>query len=500
MGAVSTTHLTKEEVRDLLGVNAIGLWWLTRQHEGFPAPDPHHNPGPFAKQPAEPVWDATAVYRWAAKTPDYQHRGATLLRPLPDDFEPGCWQGTATTSRGPAIDWHTTLGTVRIVHTTKDRAASAVATELARTGAGEIVTVCALYGDLGHTGPALVAADTAHPSIEYEAAWGHVAALAGQPLPWWPSLLRLPQLITKWRPGTSAITVEVPADDREKTLRRAAQNKSFDGLAKAALTDMANEIRNRRVDNVALENDIFGRETASDARPIIIAARHDTSAHPLPCIDDPKALADGWKTIATSTHPDAVAAVEIALSHSPELLPYGTHTDIPTHQGAVAEQWTRRLTPCDPTAAHASLVADKTVDAFFTDPLTDMPVVRTQDAERPRWHFYSPLSLPTGGELASVILHDTVWIKTTEGLIHPGPCDPHNHLWWGDGWGDRPTEAAHVINLLLDDIGADIDLNEHYKQAPKGLTALLNQDHPRGTELSRATLLHARMTPPKSRG
>jgi hypothetical protein len=34
---------------------------------------------------------------------------------------------------------------------------------------------------------------------------------------------------------------------------------------------------------------------------------------------------------------------------------------------------------------------------------------------------------------------------------------------------------------------------------PKGLTALLNEDHRQGTELTRSTLLHARMTPPRAR-
>ncbi len=46
-------------------------------------------------------------------------------------------------------------------------------------------------------GPALVAADTAHQGIEYEAEWGDVAALAGQARPWWLYLLRLPQRINK---------------------------------------------------------------------------------------------------------------------------------------------------------------------------------------------------------------------------------------------------------------------------------------------------------------
>jgi hypothetical protein len=58
-------------------------------------------------------------------------------------------------------------------------------------------------------GPAVVASGTAHPRIEYEAEWGDVAALAGQALPWWPDLLRLPHLIRGWKPGAQPAVAPV---------------------------------------------------------------------------------------------------------------------------------------------------------------------------------------------------------------------------------------------------------------------------------------------------
>ncbi|MGW7551900.1 hypothetical protein [Streptomyces rimosus] len=73
---------------------------------------------------------------------------------------------------------------------------------------------------MSFTGPALVAADTAHPGIEYEAEWGALF-LVGQALPWWPYLLRLTQLINKWEPGAPRAVAEVPPNANEKTLRRA---------------------------------------------------------------------------------------------------------------------------------------------------------------------------------------------------------------------------------------------------------------------------------------
>ncbi|MFD4922991.1 hypothetical protein ACFWNE_17025 [Streptomyces goshikiensis] len=63
---------------------------------------------------------------------------------------------------------------------------------------------------------------------------------------------------------------------------------------------------------------------------------------------------------------------------------------------------------CDPT--EPALAQDAKAEAFFIDPLTDMPVPRTPgDGGKEMWRFYAPLSLPAGGaELASVVLHHTL--------------------------------------------------------------------------------------------
>ncbi|MEU2440203.1 hypothetical protein ABZ595_29095 [Streptomyces rubradiris] len=475
-----------------------------REYDDFPQPtEPPHDPfAAFGKKEPEEVWDGFQVYRWAAHTPEFARRGAVLLRPLPEDLPPGRWAGYKDTVRGPALDWHTALGVIRIVHCDDRKVATDVATEVAGGGNPDgVVTVCALYGDISFRGPALVAADTAHPGIEYEADWGDVAALAGQDLPWWPALLRLPHLIREWKPGAPAAVVEVPANDNEEILRRVVGNDAFDVTSHLAATDMANDIRNNRIDGTRHDNEIFGkRGYGKTPNPVVIAAAPDTSHHPLRSGGDRQVLEAGWHKLALSTHPDAVAAIEVAVGREPDLLPFGALTEVPARTGAISEQWARRLTMCDPTAAHAVLAQGKKAEAFFIDPLTDMPVMRTPDnGGKPVWRFYAPLSLPAGdAELASVVLHDTVWVITSDGHVHPAPCTPTEHLWWGDGWGDRPSEVAAVVDQLLDDLGATVDLRKHW-EAPKGLTALFNEEHKQGAELSRAALLHARMTPPRTR-
>ncbi|WP_424639428.1 hypothetical protein [Embleya sp. AB8] len=57
-----------------------------------------------------------ASYRWAAHQPDFAHRGALLLRTDPENPHPGRWAGAHDIPQGPATDWHTDIGTVRLVH------------------------------------------------------------------------------------------------------------------------------------------------------------------------------------------------------------------------------------------------------------------------------------------------------------------------------------------------------------------------------------------------
>lgn len=503
---VSGSYLSKTEVQEILGVNSFGLWRLVRKYDDFPQPTEAPR-DPFAafgdKKEPEDVWDGTQLYRWAAAAPEFSHRGAVLLRPLPEDLTPGRWGGYTDTPRGPALDWHTALGTIRLVHNDDRTVATDVATALKEAGNPDGVrAVCALYGDMSFTGPALVAADTVRPRIEYEVEWGRVAALAGQKLPWWPELLRLPALIRQWKPGAPAAAAQVPPNANETILRRVAANEAFDVTSHLAVTDMANNIRNNRTDNAVHDNEIFGKEGHRETpNPVVIAAVPDTAHHPLRTGGDREILTSGWHKLALSNHPDAVAALEVAIGREPDLLPYGALTEVPDRPGTVIERWARRLAMCDPTAAHAVLAHGDSVDAFFIDPLTDMPALRTSSEEdgTPAWRFYAPLSLPAGGaELATAVLHGTVWITTSDGNVHPAPCTPSEHLWWGNGWGDRPSEAATVLNALLDDLGTTVNLREHWN-APKGLTALLNEEHPQGSELTRAALLHARMAPPRAR-
>ncbi|MFJ2170773.1 hypothetical protein [Streptomyces griseofuscus] len=148
---MSSSYLSRTEVQQLLGINSFGLWRLVRKYDDFPQPtEPPHDPfaGFGHKKEPEEVWDGFQVYRWAAHTPEFARRGAVLLRPIPEEVPPGQWAGCKDTVRGPALDWHTALGVIRIVHCDDRKVATDVATNVAGGGNPDgVVTVCALYGD-----------------------------------------------------------------------------------------------------------------------------------------------------------------------------------------------------------------------------------------------------------------------------------------------------------------------------------------------------------------
>lgn len=498
LGAGHSADLRKHEVEALLHLAEGELDQLLEEVEDFPRPEREQlNAFQQARgQKAHWYWEGSAVYVWAATHHQFCDRGAVLRNPAlrSRTFAPGKWVGFQPTSQGPAMDWETDLGVIRILHTTGRAAASALAEELAEVADAQgVVTVCSLYGDIGATGPALIAADTAQPQLEYEAQWGTVTKLVGQRLPWWPDLLRRADVISQWSPGAPVTHAELLPDEEETILREAADLWRRVPGAQAALTDLANSLRNQRIDSINSDIRIFGKHgTSSDGAPLLIAAHHPADGCPLPRTDDRDVLAEGWRALASSQSFEAYESLNIAMLRDPTLLPFGTRTEVNDNSPA-ARRWATQLRPCAPSALHAILADDAQDVTFHTDYSTGIPAVRIRSTRQGVWVFLAPLWLPDSrARLRSVILDRTVWVTTTDNMIYPAPCTRHDHLWWGHGYGDRPTEAAWVISQLLDDLGAEISLADHWRQAPKGLTELLSRPHPPGTEISRSALELAR--------
>ncbi len=497
MAGLHSAFLREREVEKLLQLAPGELDHLLEEDEDFPRGSKVHDSDvDWARgREAHWRWDGGQVYEWAARSTRFRERGAALLDPTLETraITPAKWVGFQPTSQGPAMDWETDLGVVRLLYTTRPGAARALTEELTEeAGAQGVITVCALWGDIGFSGPALVAADTAQPSLEYEAQWGRVTKLIGQPLPWWPGLLRRADVISQWSPGAPVTIADVLPDEREAVLRQAASVWRPSDAARNALTDLANSLRNERISRVNREIDIFGEAGAHpQGDRLLVAARHRTKGYPLPRTNDRELLAEGWRHIASSQLFEAYEPLSIVMHCDPGLLPFGPHVEVSAHSPA-ARRWARQLSPCAPTAMHAILADDAQEVTFYTDFMTGIPVVRKGTAHRGKWIFLAPSRLPDRAQLRSVILQDTVWVRTADRWIYPGPCTSAGHLWWGPGGGDRPTEAAWVISQLLDDVGSEVTLDGHGRRAPDGLRRLLNQPLKPGTELMRAELEQAR--------
>lgn len=96
-----------------------------------------------------------------------------------------------------------------------------------------------------------------------------------------PTCCALPHLIRAWKPGARAAVVEVPANNNEKIPRRVRSNDAFDVTSHLAATDLANDVRNNRIDGTLHDNEIFGKEGHGKRRAlVVIAAEPDTSHHP----------------------------------------------------------------------------------------------------------------------------------------------------------------------------------------------------------------------------
>ena len=102
---LSSSCLSKTEVRAVPGVNTSGPWQLVRAYDDVPRPEERPY-DPFAAvrgdeaEPAE-VWESTQLYPWAASTSAFTRRGAVLLRPLPEPTGPALVAERALTPSVP---------------------------------------------------------------------------------------------------------------------------------------------------------------------------------------------------------------------------------------------------------------------------------------------------------------------------------------------------------------------------------------------------------------
>ena len=168
-----------------------------------------------------PYWQVEDVYRWAAGTlPNICSRIPVTF--WPQATAPARYLGTrAIGTSAAALGWATQLGDIWVAWDYPSRLDETLAAAISQFPSAAAVT--AIGGDFGHSGPAVWAVLPASASRpKYEMPWRVLSAVLGQPVPYWPFPLRIPELIQAWRPGIVAVAAARPVLDICPMLRLAS--------------------------------------------------------------------------------------------------------------------------------------------------------------------------------------------------------------------------------------------------------------------------------------
>ncbi|RVX39157.1 hypothetical protein EDD27_1504 [Nonomuraea polychroma] len=470
----------------LLGWPRPLLWWRIRTGV-FPAHTSQHN--------GHPRWRESDVYRWAATHAARELASRIPVTYWPDATAPAPYDGSHRMERATLLCWHTQLGPLWLVWPDPEYAHE-TALQRARYEVGaEAAAIVAVRSDFTAFGPALQAIlpDT---GVVYEPAWPQLSRILGQPAPYWPYMLRIGDLLTAWRPAAAKASAATIPELNVVPLLRLAAVLDDGSPAQQVLVNLARIAQHRA--STSAEGDLQMLADAVEPGTTVVAAI------PLnvPDVDssdlDEAVRRVGWLEILGRDDILALQCVQEAMKwDGGDDFPYSNPETIDTRTTCGAE-WARRLVPSTRTAAFEIMHHGHWTDGdagCLIDPETDAPVMRTPTGNMDT---AIPRRLPASSPLAEIILDQTIWVRTQDGILYPAPKHSYYGLSWGYP-GVGPGTLALLIHHLLDDINAPGARGA--SGAPEGLDALTETDWPKGTVLSRAQLEASRAgRPPESPG
>ncbi|OXM50240.1 hypothetical protein CFP71_27795 [Amycolatopsis thailandensis] len=338
--------------------------------------------------------------------------------------------------------------------------------------------------------------------------WRQLASFLGQPIPFFPPLLRRRDLLEQWRPGAvSAVALPVvPDHDVAALYTTAAMENDPNSVVARTLIDLGHarlgaSIRHTEAAVAEIEKLDVDYCLTIAARPATVIDRgYDDRRVPE---QDRRAA---WMDLFHRTDELAAECVDIGyVLDSCRCFPY-THIasfhndelqrfrDDLGH--SVVHEWLATLQPSLRTAGHQRIEDRRSTDRFryLEDPATGAPVVEQTSAYGlgvTRVVTLIPERLPTTDDLAVVILEGTAWVRTTSGTLYLMPVPEHvsGHAWGYGGTG--PGALAATIETLLEDITAPGKRHE-LGTAISSLTKHATGD---GIMLDRATLIAAKRKP-----
>lgn len=453
----------------LLGVSR---WWLWLRARTGLFVAPHSTKGGTS------YWTKENVYSWAA-SPAVGLSSRVPIRFWPPAHKPAAYFGARQLSGGNAIaqGWETSAGKLFVVWPL-----SGHTYQLDSIGAEfpEAAGIAVMEWDFGITGPGVTDVSGAG-----EIGWQTLTQIVGRPLPYWPTTLRVPELMLNWTTDQETVISPALADLDVAALLQLAASYEDGHPAARTLINLARICADRATSSALGDLEILTANTSADtvvvaARPMAVpsAERDDLDVHQRRA---------GWLDVLSREDTLAQHCVrELKKWDSGRDLPYGQIERADPSRPHVAE-WARRLQRCTRTAAF-EIFHSRDGDTFI-DPQTDAPVLRRRTDGGERILLASPQRLPATSPLAELVLDEPIWVRTADGTLYPAPQDSYYGITWGYG-GTGPRCLASMIEKLLDDItapGTDLSTSP-----PESLTNLTAMKLPRGTVLTRTQLEAAR--------
>lgn len=347
--------------------------------------------------------------------------------------------------------------------------------------------IAVVGGDFNALGPSLYAVLPGAPERPaYEPSWSALANTLGGPVPYWPFALRIPDLISSWRPGSEPVTAAAtPVLDPSAPLQLAALLDQ-DGAAHKTLVNLVRTWQTKAAEDARM--DIRAVQERSGARPgtlTLAAVPLEYPAVSAAHLEETVRRA-GWLEILDRADYLAALCVRLKIAWDGGAdLPHGQAKQV-SAESVPGREWSGRLVPAARTARAELLDTGRTAAEVLVDPETDAPVIRRRDGSMLA---ATPGRLPTASPLAEIVLEGPVWVRTEDGTLWLAPHHHYYGLSWGYS-GSGPGSLALLIHRLLDDISAPPA--DAAVGAEDGLEELTQMKWPEGTVLTRAQLEAAR--------
>ncbi|MDX2762917.1 hypothetical protein [Streptomyces europaeiscabiei] len=350
--------------------------------------------------------------------------------------------------------------------------------------------------------PQLLAYDVDASGKQYETTWTQLAAVLGQPAPYWFHTLRDRDAIAAWRPGTPPAVV--PARDIVTPVTALVELAADepDGSPAAELCwYLAREVR-RRGHASATRNIAELRKNAADGGDsvhLVLGAVPAPLTRPAPQEPTEMVRRAGWLSITERRDVLAYRVADFVQRwDGGQDWHTGAVNSVYPGSCATAREWAQRLVPAassEPPTVLEKVLLDNgrnaDTDVLLHDPVAGIPVLhRAPGTPDANLFTYTLQRLPTRSPLAALILRgSTCWIRTQDGTLWFAP----ERDGWGVGWGYSGNGChtlARLIDVLLDDISAPA-IRPGDSAAPGGLFELLRDTPADGTTIYARTQLMA---------